>query len=181
MKYFVKIIALTTIILLCFSLCGCEIVGNILSDQEYVAENGDKGSYVIKNALKEEYRVEYQERLGLKDRYYDYQVYYSDSKILSYSVKIREKEHFKPSKMLFLFSADNCYYYYYACDKTDYIYEAIAVYDVESTERSEYSFKKDSEEIQKILRDCISRKELEDKIYSCEYSENILELYGTAL
>ena len=181
MKHIIKLVTFVSVLLLCFSLCGCEMINGILSDQEYVAENGDKGSYTITNALGEEYHVEYKERLGLKDRYYDYQVYYSDSKILSYSVKIREKEHFKPSKMLFLFSADNCYYYYYACDQTDYIYEAIVVYDVESTERSEYSFKKDSEEIQKILRDCISRKELEDKIYSCEYPENILELYGTAL
>ena len=181
MKHIFKIITFVSVLLLCLSLCGCEMIKGILNDQEYVAENGDKGSYTITNALDEEYYVEYKERLGLKDRYYDYQVYYSDSKILSYSVKIREKEHFKPSKMLFLFSADNCYYYYYACDLTESTYEAIAVYNIQSKERSEYSFKKDFEEIQKMLHNGISRKELEDKIYSCEYPENILELYDPAL
>ena len=181
MKHMIKIITFVSVLLLCLSLCGCEVIKGILKDQEYVAENGDKGSYTITNALDEEYYVEYRERLGLKERYYDFQVYCSDLKILSYSVKKRDKEEFKPSKMLFLFSVENCNYYYYACDRNDSLYEAIAVYDVKSTERSQYSFKKDTEEIQKMLHNGISRKELEDKIYSCEYPENILELYGPAL
>lgn len=177
MRCFIKAITLSTVILLCFLFCGCEIVDNIFSEQEYVAENGDKGTYTITNTLKEEYRVEYQERLGLKDLYYDYQVYYSDSKILSYTVKKRDKEKFKPSRMLYLFSLDNCYYYYYACDLTESTYEAIAVYNIQFNERGEYSFVRDSEDIQKLLHNGISRKELEEKIHFCEYPQTILNLY----
>lgn len=180
MKHTIKIIALAMVMLLYLSLCGCEIINSILDDQEYVAENGDKGSYTITNALDEEYCVEYQERLGLKDLYYDFQVYCSDSKILSYTVKIRDKEKYMPSKILFLFSIDNCYYYYYVCDQTDSSYEAIATYDIQSKKRSEYNLEIDFEEIQKILHNGISGEELEDKIRSCGYPENILELYDRA-
>lgn len=176
-KRIIKIITFVPILLLCLSLCGCETILGILNDQEYVAENGEKGFYTITNAFEEEYCVEYQERLGLKDLYYDFQVYCSDSKILSYTVKIRDKEKYKPSKMLFLFSAENTDYFYCACDQTDSLYEAIAAYDAKSMKRKEYSFEIDGEEIREILRNGISREELKDKMDSCEYPENILALY----
>lgn len=83
--------------------------------------------------------------------------------------------------MLFLFSADNCYYYYYACDLTESAYEAIAVYDIQSMKRSEYSFVRDSEDIQKLLYNGISRKELEKKVHFCEYPKTILKLYDRVL
>lgn len=152
------------------------------------ADEYDKGTYTITNAAGEEYEVKYREFSGFPDTNADFQIYSDGEKIADYTSEYGNR----PRELLYLFSCDDCDYYYaayqfgdfiFACGDKDYLRTEGLTYgkalpDDYSTLKSD-SIKEEYRELSERMNSSVDSAELREKFELCGYDvTDVARLYN---
>lgn len=162
-------------------LVGCSYNYDDVSSENFVTE-----TIIIPNVFDEQYRVEYIEKNGFPDQQMSVKVYTFEQCIADYATEYENTN--IPNKILYLFSTDNCDYFFLSNENADYVFwynkstftnkNNIIIISVENSKMKEVN---KYVELSKEMHRYIDKQTLSNKFKNCEYdSTAIMNLYELA-
>lgn len=162
-------------------LTGCSYNYDNVLNENFVTETIE-----ITNNLDEQYRVEYIEKNGFPDQQMYVKIYKAEQCIADYATEYENKN--IPNKILYLFSTDDCDYFFLSNENADYVFWynistittknniiIISVENLKMREADKYV------ELSKEMQRRIDKQTLSNKFENCEYdSTDIMSLYELA-
>lgn len=161
--------------------CGlCKEISN--SNCESVSSN-TKYKIGITNDLGEQYIVEYEKYNGFPNKRMKIKIFESEKLIISYWSEFNDN--YIPNEILYLFTENNCEYYFVADTVNDFvvlfgneIFESHGNQLFINVDYSEIKSTSDYLTLSQKIRDNVNKEELVDKFKTCNYDDsNIVKLY----
>lgn len=176
-----KLLRAICLMMVVILMTGCDYNYNDVSSENFATEIIE-----ITNTLEEKYRVEYVERNGFPDQQMNVKIYNVDQCIADYTTECENK--YVPNKILYLFSSDNCEYYFLSNENADYVFwynksTVVTKNNIIIINAENSKMKKSDKyvELSKEMQQHIDKETLSNKFEICEYdSTDIMSLYELA-